>query len=65
MTLESYASLFVIKMNSPHRKCIFSFILGQHAVVTSSDLPTKLQALSTSDEATEVDMRDQPGTSKS
>lgn len=43
----------------------FSYVLGQHAVVTSSDLPMKLEALSTSDETNEVNMCDQPGTSKS
>ncbi|KAJ8963529.1 hypothetical protein NQ314_005571 [Rhamnusium bicolor] len=39
-------------------------ILGQHAIVTSSDLPSRLQALSTSDKTTE-DQRDKPGSSKS
>ncbi|CAH1175782.1 unnamed protein product [Phaedon cochleariae] len=39
-------------------------ILGQHAHVTSSDLSTKLQTLTTTDKVTD-DPRDQPGTSKS
>ncbi|KAJ8920666.1 hypothetical protein NQ315_004805 [Exocentrus adspersus] len=39
-------------------------ILGEHAVVTSSDLPSKLQALSTTDKPAE-DQRNKPGTSKS
>ncbi|XP_074032424.1 uncharacterized protein isoform X2 [Leptinotarsa decemlineata] len=39
-------------------------ILGQHALVTSSDLPSKLQGLSTNDKSSE-DKRHQPGTSKS
>lgn len=37
-------------------------ILGEHALVTSSDLPAKLQSLTTSDKPTPPD---QPGTSKS
>lgn len=40
-------------------------ILGQHAVVTSSDLPSKLQALSTEDASTSSDGQNQPGSSKS
>ncbi|KAJ8955612.1 hypothetical protein NQ318_001442 [Aromia moschata] len=39
-------------------------ILSQHAVVTSSDLPSRLQALSTSDKPMEDDPN-KPGSSKS
>ncbi|XP_018569660.1 cAMP-dependent protein kinase inhibitor alpha-like [Anoplophora glabripennis] len=39
-------------------------ILGEHAVVTSSDLPSRLQGLSTADKPAE-DQRNKPGTSKS
>lgn len=40
-------------------------ILGQHASVTSSDLPSKLQALTTTDASTSADPQNQPGSSKS
>lgn len=39
-------------------------ILGEHAVVSSSDLPAKLQSLTTSDKSPPA-TQDQPGTSKS
>nr|CAI5821765.1 unnamed protein product [Callosobruchus analis]CAI5832587.1 unnamed protein product [Callosobruchus analis] len=40
-------------------------ILGQNAFVTSSDLTTKLQGLTTNDKPTESAQLNQPGTSKS
>lgn len=39
-------------------------ILGEHAAVTSSDLPARLQSLTTSDKPGPTS-QDQPGTSKS
>lgn len=56
----SYAALFVIG-----EKYGKYFFLGEHAIVTSSDLPTRMQGLTTKDQTPSTSSDAQPGPSSS
>lgn len=63
---KKYVKESIIICVLPLKFCLFKprDISGQHAVVTSSDLSTKLQGLTTSDKPSD-DPHNQPGSSKS